>query len=204
MHKTCAIQDIQKTCMHVIACADVCSLCLSPDLVCAFDRVLEMTLNDGRYTMLAWVTGALPFLHSLLNECRTGRRIQNFPERGISEPSASAGVWPCSGGVLHQGELKEATYVTAAVRCGKTSRSIGSAVEANICQHMLAGWLNVVGQFACTSGSGYLTAKHMAVMWQMGNGHVLTPFELFLSYASMYFPLPVPSACQSKENEMTA
>ncbi|BDA41316.1 Amino-acid permease BAT1 [Coccomyxa sp. Obi] len=63
--------------------------------------VLEMTLNDGRYTMLAWVTG----------------------------------------------------------------------------------WLNVVGQFACTSGSGYLTAKHMAVMWQMGNGHVLTPFELFLSYA---------------------
>ncbi len=49
---------------------------------------------------------------------------------------------------------------------------------------MRAGCLNVVGQFACTSGSGYLTAKHMAVMWQMGNGHVLTPFEMFLSYAS--------------------
>ncbi|EIE25063.1 amino acid transporter [Coccomyxa subellipsoidea C-169] len=47
----------------------------------------------------------------------------------------------------------------------------------------VTGWLNVVGQFACTSGSGYLTAKHMAVMWQMGNGHVLTPFEMFLSYA---------------------
>ena len=53
-----------------------------------------------------------------------------------------------------------------------------------MCLHVRTGWLNVVGQFACTSGSGYLTAKHMAVMWQMGNGHVLTPFEMFLSYAS--------------------
>lgn len=55
---------------------------------------------------------------------------------------------------------------------------------ADLCEHVRAGWLNVVGQFACTSGSGYLTAKHMAVMWQMGNGHVLTPFEMFLAYAS--------------------
>ncbi len=66
-----------------------------------------------------------------------------------------------------------------------------------MCPHVLAGWLNVVGQFACTSGSGYLTAKHMAVMWQMGNGHVLTPFELFLSYASEFL-LPAQAAWQEE------
>ena len=50
--------------MHMDACAHHVFY-----LVCASDRVLEMTMNDGRYTMLAWVTGAHLFLQcSQINE----------------------------------------------------------------------------------------------------------------------------------------
>ena len=47
-----------------------------------------------------------------------------------------------------------------------------------------AGWLNVLGQFASTAGSGYLTAVHLGEMIQLSSGHVMTKQDDFLVYAS--------------------
>jgi hypothetical protein len=40
------------------------------------------------------------------------------------------------------------------------------------------------GQFAATAASDYLTAKHLSVIFSVSNGHGMSPFELFLAYAS--------------------
>lgn len=47
-----------------------------------------------------------------------------------------------------------------------------------------AGWLNVLGQFASTAGSGYLTAIHLGEMIQLSSGHVVTRQDDLLVYAS--------------------
>ena len=47
-----------------------------------------------------------------------------------------------------------------------------------------AGWLNVLGQFATTGTLGYITVKHLGVMWMLANGHVFSNAETFLAYAS--------------------
>ena len=49
---------------------------------------------------------------------------------------------------------------------------------------MHAGWLNVLGQFATTGTLGYITVKHLGVMWMLANGHVFSNAETFLAYAS--------------------
>jgi len=49
-----------------------------------------------------------------------------------------------------------------------------------------AGWVNVLGQFAATTAAGFLTAKHIAVMFDQANGHNFSPFEFFLAYASAH------------------
>ncbi len=47
-----------------------------------------------------------------------------------------------------------------------------------------AGWLNVLGQFATTGTLGYITVKHLGVMWMLANGHIFSNAETFLAYAS--------------------
>ena len=47
-----------------------------------------------------------------------------------------------------------------------------------------AGWLNVLGQFATTGTLGYITVKHLGVMWLLANGHIFSNAETFLGYAS--------------------
>lgn len=57
-----------------------------------------------------------------------------------------------------------------------------------------AGWLNVLGQFAATAANASLLANHIAIMWLLGNGHVFTPVETLLAYASarpLLCPIPV-------------
>ncbi|BDA41309.1 Amino-acid permease BAT1 [Coccomyxa sp. Obi] len=47
----------------------------------------------------------------------------------------------------------------------------------------MTGWLNVLGQFTLTASTAYLAAIHVSVMFVVSNGHQLTTFELFLTYA---------------------
>ena len=49
-----------------------------------------------------------------------------------------------------------------------------------------AGWMNVLGQFALTAFNALLLAKHVAIMWLLGNGHVFPPLETLLVYASEF------------------
>jgi len=49
-----------------------------------------------------------------------------------------------------------------------------------------AGWLNVLGQFATTGTLGYITVKHLGVMWMLANGHIFSNAETFLAYASEF------------------
>ena len=51
-------------------------------------------------------------------------------------------------------------------------------------QALCAGWLNVLGQFATTGTLGYITVKHLGVMWMLANGHIFSNAETFLAYAS--------------------
>ena len=55
---------------------------------------------------------------------------------------------------------------------------------------MHAGWLNVLGQFATTGTLGYITVKHLGVMWMLANGHIFSNAETFLAYASKHSGLP--------------
>ncbi len=50
--------------------------------------------------------------------------------------------------------------------------------------YVYAGWLNVLGQFATTGTLGYITVKHLGVMWMLANGHIFSNAETFLGYAS--------------------
>ena len=50
--------------------------------------------------------------------------------------------------------------------------------------NVFAGWLNVLGQFATTGTLGYITVKHLGVMWMLANSHVFSNAETFLAYAS--------------------
>ncbi|CAL5222699.1 g5101 [Coccomyxa viridis] len=47
----------------------------------------------------------------------------------------------------------------------------------------ITGWLNVLGQFATTGTLGYITVKHLGVMWMLANGHIFSNAETFLAYA---------------------
>lgn len=42
----------------------------------------------------------------------------------------------------------------------------------------------MLGQFATTGTLGYITVKHLGVMWLLANGHVFSNAETFLAYAS--------------------
>ena len=42
----------------------------------------------------------------------------------------------------------------------------------------------MLGQFATTGTLGYITVKHLGVMWMLANGHVFSNAETFLAYAS--------------------
>ena len=44
--------------------------------------------------------------------------------------------------------------------------------------------MNVLGQFAATAANASLLANHIGVMWLLGNGHVFSPVETLLAYAS--------------------
>lgn len=60
-----------------------------------------------------------------------------------------------------------------------------SSTDKELKSHVVAaGWLNVLGQFASTAGSGYLTAVHLGEMIQLSSGHVMTKQDDFLVYAS--------------------
>lgn len=52
------------------------------------------------------------------------------------------------------------------------------------------GWLNVLGQFATTAGAGAQLSNHVANMWLLANGHVFTPVEVLLTYASAHLHPP--------------
>ncbi len=47
----------------------------------------------------------------------------------------------------------------------------------------------MLGQFAATAASGFLTAKHLSEIFLVANGRELSPFELFLAYSgALLFP----------------
>ena len=80
--------------------------------------------------------------------------------------------------------------------CGRNS----SATDKELKNGMgAAGWLNVLGQFASTAGSGYLTAIHLGEIIQLSSGHVMTKQDDFLVYSSelwqpiLTFPQLLPS-----------
>ena len=60
-----------------------------------------------------------------------------------------------------------------------------------------AAWLNVLGQFAATSGAASLMAQHVAAMWVMQNGYVFQQRELFLVYARNIPSNPSMHTCTS-------
>ena len=60
----------------------------------------------------------------------------------------------------------------------------GMGVQVFTVCYVYAGWLNVLGQFATTGTLGYITVKHLGVMWMLANGHIFSNAETFLGYAS--------------------
>ena len=58
------------------------------------------------------------------------------------------------------------------------------ATDSKPLRDMNAGWLNVLGQFAATAGSGYLTAQHLGQMLELSSGREITQQDTFLIYAS--------------------
>ncbi|KAK9918140.1 hypothetical protein WJX75_001594 [Coccomyxa subellipsoidea] len=46
----------------------------------------------------------------------------------------------------------------------------------------LTGWFNLLGQVAITAGIDFSLTNHIACMWALGNGHILTQKELLAVY----------------------
>ena len=66
------------------------------------------------------------------------------------------------------------------------SRAFDLKHEDAVMLERRAGWLNVLGQFATTGTLGYITVKHLGVMWMLANGHIFSNAETFLAYASEF------------------
>lgn len=61
-----------------------------------------------------------------------------------------------------------------------------------------AGWFNLLGQVAITAGIDFSLTNHIACMWALSNGHILTQRELLAVYGGeQCFPCILTLHCMS-------
>lgn len=61
--------------------------------------------------------------------------------------------------------------------------------EADSACSLCAGWFNLLGQVAITAGIDFSLTNHIACMWALSNGHILTQKELLAVYGGVHvFP----------------
>lgn len=129
-------------------------------------RCVELTGNNQKLVIIAWVTGKPSSIWqstSLMLESMKGRSLrEQYPKAsGVAVArSCLSSHWKCFS---------------------EPNMELGSDAYKYL---LLAGWMNVLGQFASTAGAGYLTAVHIGQMVQLGNGHETTKQDCFLMYAS--------------------
>lgn len=170
--------DAGCTCMLSFPCSTGLNLML--DAVC---RCLELTRNNMKYTLIAWITGAHTesdtwpaASHSVLGyDISMSRALVRI----LRSSTAREGVG------IHR--LVKQAFMLLLIRDAShrvTGYLARDQATLRVIRLRHAGWLNVLGQFATTGTLGYITVKHLGVMWMLANGHVFSNSETFLGYAS--------------------
>ena len=91
-----------------------------------------------------------------------------------------------------------ANFLTACVSSDQPKECRNNCLTLKTAVVFLAGWLNVLGQFASTAFIAFFAANTLGAMWVISNGHSFSPEETLLVYASArLFPVPMPKLLTS-------